>query len=90
MYGWVRPRAAVPVHGEHRHLIAHAALAAELGVPEPLRVHNGDMVELYPGPAQVLETVPSGRLYLDGECLPKAMRWPCASGASCRIMVWCW
>ena len=67
MYGWVRPRAAVPVHGEHRHLIAHAALAAELGVPEPLRVHNGDMVELYPGPAQVLETVPSGRLYLDGE-----------------------
>ena len=67
MYGWVRPRAAVPVHGEHRHLIAHAALAAELGVPEPLRVHNGDMVQLYPGPAQVLETVPSGRLYLDGE-----------------------
>lgn len=67
MYGWVRPRAAVPVHGEHRHLIAHAALAAELGVPEPLRVHNGDMVQLFPGPAQVLETVPSGRLYLDGE-----------------------
>ena len=67
MYGWVRPRAAVPVHGEHRHLIAHAALAAELGVPEPLYVHNGDMVQLYPGPAQVLETVPSGRLYLDGE-----------------------
>ncbi|MED5565713.1 MAG: ribonuclease J, partial [Pseudomonadota bacterium] len=67
MYGWVRPRAAVPVHGECRHLIAHAALAAELGVPEPLRVHNGDMVQLYPGPARVLETVPSGRLYLDGE-----------------------
>ena len=67
MYGWVRPRAAVPVHGERRHLIAHAALAAELGVPEPLRVHNGDMVQLYPGPAEVLETVPSGRLYLDGE-----------------------
>ncbi|HCD17596.1 MAG TPA: hypothetical protein DEQ83_08140, partial [Rhodobiaceae bacterium] len=28
MYEWVRPRASVPVHGEHRHLIAHAALAA--------------------------------------------------------------
>ena len=67
MYGWVRPRAAVPVHGEHRHLIAHAALAAELGVPQPLRVHNGDMVQLYPGPAQVLDTVPNGRLYLDGD-----------------------
>ena len=72
MYGWVRPRAAVPVHGEHRHLIAHAALAAELGVPEPLLVHNGDLVQLYPGPAQVLETVPSGRLYLDGEILTQS------------------
>ncbi|MAI68662.1 MAG: MBL fold metallo-hydrolase [Rhizobiales bacterium TMED143] len=66
MYEWVRPRIAIPVHGEHRHLIAHAALAGELGVPEPLRVHNGDMVQLYPGAAKVVQTVPSGRLYLDG------------------------
>lgn len=66
MYSWARPRAAIPVHGEHRHLIAHAKLAGELGVPEPVRIHNGDLVRLAPGPTEVIDVVPSGRLYLDG------------------------
>ena len=66
MYGWARPRAAIPVHGEHRHLIAHAALAKDLGVEEPCRVHNGDIVRLAPAPTEVIDAVPSGRLYLDG------------------------
>ncbi len=66
MYQWARPRAAIPVHGEHRHLIAHAALAKELGVEEPCRVHNGDIVRLAPAPTEVIDAVPSGRLYLDG------------------------
>ena len=69
MYGWARPRAAIPVHGEHRHLIEHAKLAQDLGVPEPVRIHNGDMVRLAPGPAEVIDVVPSGRFYLDGDIL---------------------
>jgi ribonuclease J len=69
MYSWARPRAALPVHGEHRHLIAHAALAKELGVPEPLRIHNGDLVRIAPGPTEVINVVPTGRLYLDGSVL---------------------
>ncbi len=69
MYKWARPRAAIPVHGEHRHLIAHAALAAELGVEEPCRVHNGDIVRLAPGPTEIIDMVPSGRLYLDGSIM---------------------
>ena len=69
MYGWARPRAAIPVHGEHRHLIEHAKLAHDLGVPEPVRIHNGDMVRLAPGPAEVIDVVPSGRFYLDGDIL---------------------
>ena len=69
MYEWARPRAAIPVHGEHRHLIAHAALAKELGVEEPCRVHNGDVVRLAPAPTEVIDTVPSGRLYLDGSIM---------------------
>ncbi len=32
MYDWVKPKYAVPVHGEHRHLLAHADLAESLGV----------------------------------------------------------
>jgi ribonuclease J len=69
MYAWARPRAAIPVHGEHRHLIAHAALAKELGVPEPCRVHNGDIVRLAPAPTQVIDFAPSGRLHLDGQIM---------------------
>ncbi len=72
MYGWARPRAAIPVHGEHRHLVAHAALARKLRVPEPLRIHNGDMVRLTPGPVEVIDKVPHGRLYMDGDILVSA------------------
>lgn len=69
MYCWARPRAAIPVHGEHRHLLAHAALAKELGVEEPCRIHNGDMVRLAPAPAEVIDAVKTGRLYLDGDIM---------------------
>ena len=66
MYEWARPRSAIPVHGEHRHLIAHAALAKELGVAEPCRVHNGDVVRLAPAPTEVIDAVQTGRLHVDG------------------------
>jgi ribonuclease J len=62
MYRWIKPQIAIPVHGEARHLHEHLALARRLEVPEPLEVRNGDLVRLAPGPAQVLEEVPTGRL----------------------------
>ena len=71
MYEWARPRSAIPVHGEHRHLIAHAALAKELGVAEPCRVHNGDVVRLAPAPTEVIDAVQTGRLHLDGYIMTK-------------------
>ncbi|MEJ8574644.1 ribonuclease J [Microbaculum marinum] len=66
MYGWVRPEVAVPVHGEARHLVAHAKLAREMKVPEVVTAYNGDMVRLAPGPAEIVDEVPAGRLYKDG------------------------
>jgi ribonuclease J len=65
LYRLVRPRFAVPVHGEWRHLSAHAALAQELGVT-PLMLENGDVLTLYPGKPQVTDSAPVGRLALDG------------------------
>ncbi|HFD14784.1 MAG TPA: ribonuclease J, partial [Rhodospirillales bacterium] len=41
MYRWVRPRIAIPVHGEARHLHAHVRFARELGVPETVLLRNG-------------------------------------------------
>jgi len=69
MYQWIRPEVAVPVHGEARHLAEHAALARELQVPEQVIVRNGFIVRLAPGPAEIVDEAPSGRIYLDGDVL---------------------
>ena len=69
MYQWARPRIAVPTHGMRRHLIEHANLARDLQVPEAVTPRNGEMVRLAPGPAAIIDEVPSGRLYVDGTML---------------------
>jgi ribonuclease J len=69
MYHWVRPRIAIPVHGEARHLAEHAKLARECQVPEAVVCENGSMVRLAPGPATIVERVTAGRLALDGSQL---------------------
>ena len=69
MYQWVRPKLAIPVHGEPRHLTAHAALAAECQVPNTLVASNGDLIRLAPNGGEVIAQVRSGRLALDGRRL---------------------
>ena len=69
MYRWTRPRIAVPVHGELRHMSAHARLARELQVPEAVVIENGHMLRLAPGKARIVDETPSGRVHLDGEVL---------------------
>ncbi|HET9229760.1 MAG TPA: MBL fold metallo-hydrolase RNA specificity domain-containing protein, partial [Vitreimonas sp.] len=66
MYQWARPRIAIPVHGERRHILEHQRLAKELQVPEAIAPENGDLIRLAPGPATKIDDVPSGRLYVDG------------------------
>ena len=69
MYQMVRPQIAVPVHGEARHLIAHAELAGECQVQQPLVIQNGDMVRLAASGASIIDEVPVGRLASDGKGL---------------------
>jgi ribonuclease J len=69
MYQWVRPKIAIPVHGEARHLAAHARLAESCQVSQALVIENGDIVRLAPGPAAVVDQAPTGRLGLDGKTL---------------------
>ncbi len=67
MYNWVKPKAVIPVHGEHRHMIEHIEFAKEMQVKYPVQVENGDIVKLYPGDKpEVYDKAPSGRIYLDG------------------------
>jgi len=69
MYAWARPRIAIPVHGEIRHIREHVKLAQSLQVPETVAPKNGDLIRLAPGPAAVIDEVPSGRLYVDGNVI---------------------
>jgi ribonuclease J len=69
MYEWVKPKIAVPAHGEAAHLTAHAELARSLGVPEVVSIRNGKMIRLAPGPAEVIDEVPVGRIYKDGSLI---------------------
>ena len=68
IYRLVRPRHAVPVHGEWRHMSEHAALAREMGAT-PWLIEDGDMLRLAPGTPEVIESVPAGRLAVDGQRL---------------------
>ncbi len=65
LYKLVRPKFAVPVHGEWRHLAAHAALAQEIGV-KSIMMEDGDILSLAPGVPEVVDSAPVGRLVLDG------------------------
>jgi len=67
VYQWVRPRIALPVHGEVRHMVEHAALARACQVPETVVAPNGTLVRLAPGPAEIVGYVPAGRLARDGD-----------------------
>jgi ribonuclease J len=69
MYQWAKPQIAVPVHGERRHILEHAAFALTLQVPQSVAPRNGDMIRLAPGEPVVIDEVPSGRLLLDGKRL---------------------
>ncbi len=68
LYGLVKPRYAVPTHGEWRHLTAHAELAREEGVT-PVLLEDGDILNLSPGRVEVVDSAPVGRLALDGNRL---------------------
>ncbi|TDQ52120.1 ribonuclease J [Actinorugispora endophytica] len=64
----VRPRNFMPVHGEWRHLRAHAQLARLSGIPED-RVaiaEDGVVVDLYKGRARITGVVEAGYVYVDG------------------------
>ena len=69
MYQMVRPRVAIPVHGEARHLIGHAELARQCQVTQAVVIENGDIVRLDSGGAAIVDEIPTGRIASDGKSL---------------------
>ncbi len=69
MYRWVKPRTAIPVHGEPEHMQANAQLAGDVGVPRQMTGENGDLFMLAPAVGTRRHAVPVGRLGLEGRKL---------------------
>lgn len=68
IYSLVRPKYAIPVHGEYKHLMAHKKLAMELGVEKDntFILSSGDVLELDEESAKVTNKVPVGAILVDG------------------------
>ena len=68
LYTLVRPKYAIPVHGEYRHLIAQASLVKGLGYDSEdiFILSSGDVLEISEESAEVIGKVPTGAVYVDG------------------------
>jgi ribonuclease J len=68
MIEWVKPKFFIPIHGEYRHLVHHARLAAETGVAEEnvAVIKNGEVVEISQDQLQVVGEVTELRILVDG------------------------
>lgn len=63
----VQPKIAIPVHGEFRHLQAHAALAEDCGIEKTLVIENGNVVKIDADMPCVIDQVFTGRLAWEGK-----------------------
>ena len=61
-----KPKYFIPVHGEHRHLMLHAALAEKMGINETFVLENGNVLEIDKKEAKVTGNVSAGKILVDG------------------------
>ena len=69
IYSLVKPKYSIPVHGEYRHLKAHAGIAQSLGIPKDhiFLMHSGDVLSLDDSGAELAEgQAPTGAIMVDG------------------------
>jgi ribonuclease J len=67
LYNWIKPEILIPVHGEERHLRCQQEFAKAQNIPKTLIVRNGHLATLLPNGPSIIDEVPSGRLYRDGD-----------------------
>lgn len=68
IYSLLKPKYAIPVHGEYRHLKANAGIAEALGVPKEniFILHSGDVLAIDQNEAKVVDKVQTGSILVDG------------------------
>ena len=68
IYALTKPKYAIPVHGEYRHLMRHKELAVEMGIPKDKTfvLAEGDVLELNKRQGKITGKVPAGGILVDG------------------------
>lgn len=68
MHNLIRPKFFIPVHGEYRHLVKHAQIAQELGMPKEnvFIAENGNVLEFTQDKGVVIGKVTAGKILVDG------------------------
>ena len=68
IYSLLKPKYAIPVHGEYRHLKANAGIAELLGIPKEniFILQSGDVLELDKEKAEVVDKIHTGAILVDG------------------------
>ena len=68
IYSLIKPKYAIPVHGEYRHLVRHVELAQEMGIPknQTFILKCGDVLELSEKQGKITGKVPCGGVFVDG------------------------
>lgn len=71
MLSIVNPRFFVPIHGERRHLVAHAAIAQSMGIlkDNTFVMEDGDVLAITPEEAAVVDKVAAGSVFVDGRTM---------------------
>ena len=69
MINLVKPRYFIPIHGEFRHLTLHSRLAQQVGIPKKrvLVAQNGNVIEFTKHGVSVSESIPTGKVLVDGK-----------------------
>ncbi len=69
MISLVKPKYFAPVHGEYRHLVMHARMAEEMGMPpeNTLVLENGEKLLIEDGEARIEKDQPGGSIFVDGK-----------------------
>lgn len=68
MYALIKPKYAIPVHGEYQHLRQHGRLAQDMGIPKEnvFIMESGDVLSIGKDSAGITGRVPAGSVLVDG------------------------
>ncbi|HHN66948.1 MAG TPA: ribonuclease J [Thermopetrobacter sp.] len=69
LYDLLRPARLIPMHGEPWHMMQQATFARQHGIAEVATIHDGRMLRIAPGPAEVVGEAPSGHWHVDGHLI---------------------